>query len=596
MRYATWNFLLLAVLSIEASAQPMAPLPQELADFDGFVQQQLALWAVPGVSVAIVKDGEVVLSRGYGLRDLQQRLPMTEFTVQPIASSTKSFTVASLATLVRDGRLEWDKPVRDYLPDFRLHSEYAAQTVTVRDLLTHRTGLPRHDSAWYGSTLSRDQLYQRLRYFELNAEPRARFQYNNFMFMAAGYLGGKVAGSDWETLVRGRLLDPLGMASSNFGITDLLAAPDHGTGYTLDEAEVPRPKPYQALVAMGPTGSLNSTARDMAQYLRMLAGGGSVDGQVLIRENDLRAMTTGQMALPDPRRWPELNSPQYGMGWFVKSYRGMPLADHGGNLEGASTAMGFVPGRGIAFYATANLSASLLPEVLMYAAFDRLLGLPPVDWSSRYREAYTAGKAAERTAREQKLDAGKPGTRPAFALDAYVAEYEHPGYGVVGIGRSGERLTLRYNGFQAPLPHLHYEVFKTPRDPLLDLGDTRVQFLTSYDGDVEALRIEMEPAVKPIEFKRLADPRFKDTAFLTPMAGSYAIGPTAFTIALRPDGVLTLAGRTGAAAELQGQRGTRFEVKVQPGLIVEFIKDSTGAYSQLALHRGGTSTVARRVE
>jgi CubicO group peptidase (beta-lactamase class C family) len=602
-RTASLSLLTACLLGLPAVAQtPPSPgvapaAAPELADFDAFVAQQLALWKIPGVSVAIIKDGQVVLSRGYGFRDLARQLPMTENTVQPIASSTKSFTVASLATLVRDGKLEWDKPVRDYLPDFRLHSDYATQSVTVRDLLTHRTGLPRHDAAWYGSTLTREQIYQRLRHFELSAEPRAKFQYNNLMYMTAGFLGGKVAGSDWETLVRTSLLLPLGMRSTSFTVADMLKAPDHGTGYRLDDDDKPLAKPYQELVAMGPTGSINSNARDMSQYLLMLAAGGSFKGQTLVREGDLRAMTTGQMTLPDPRRWPEMGGPQYGMGWFVRQYRGVPLVDHGGNLEGSSTAMSFVPGRNIAFYATANTTATQLPDILMYAAFDRLLGLAPVDWSTRFREQYTAGKAAAKAAREQKLEAGKPGTQAGFALDEYVADYEHPGYGIVRIGRIGREgpdLKLTYNGSSAPLPHLHYETFRTPRDPTLDLAETRVQFITSFEGEIEGLRIEMESSVKPTVFKRLPDARFKDRSFLAPLAGTYAIGSNDILIALRADGVLTLAGRTGAAVELQGLRGTRFELKAPGGAEVEFLKDSAGAYTQMAIHQSGSSVLAAR--
>ena len=240
-----------------------AQLPPAFADWDLFISQQMALWKVPGLSIALVKDGKLIQSHGYGLRDVERGLPMTENTVQPVASTTKSFTVASLATLVRDGKIEWDKPVRDYLPDFRLHSDYATQTLTVRDLVTHRSGLPRHDGVWYGSDLSREQLYQRLRHLELSAEPRARFQYNNLMYMTAGYLGGRVAGSDWETLVKTSLLQPLGMASSSFTVADLKKAADHATGYTLNDDEKPVAKPFQELVAMGPTGSLNSSAKDM---------------------------------------------------------------------------------------------------------------------------------------------------------------------------------------------------------------------------------------------------------------------------------------------------------------------------------------------
>jgi CubicO group peptidase (beta-lactamase class C family) len=579
-----------SLISFAARAQ----MPPEFADWDNFVEAQMKLWQVPGVSIAIVKDGKVILSRGYGLRDIERKLPMTENSVQPIASTTKSFTVASLATLVRDGKLEWDKPVRDYLPDFRLHSDIATQSVTVRDLVTHRTGLPRHDFAWYGSTLTREQLFQRLRHFELSAEPRARFQYNNFMFMTAGYLGGRVAGSSWEALVQQSLLQPLGMASTSFTVADMLKAPDHATGYKLDDDLKPLAKPYQELVAMGPTGSLNSSARDMSQYLLMLTAGGRWQGKTLISEADLRAMTTGQFTLPDSRLWPEVSSPQYGMGWFISSYRGVTLVDHGGNLEGASTTLGFVPGRNVGVYATVNVSGSALRDVILYAAVDRLLGLPPVDWSARFLDIRAKSRAAVKSAEAQNLVPRKAGTKPAFALDEYVADYEHPGYGVVSVGRDGDTLSVAYNGFKAPLPHWHYEVFRTPKNRAAELDEFRVQFTSSYEGEVDAVRIEMESAVKPIEFKRLPDKRLRDPAFLAQLAGVYAIGPNEFTITLRPDGVLTFAGRTGPQRELLGLRGTRFQVKDGGGLMLEFVPDATGRFTQVALQRSGGSSVAER--
>lgn len=173
-----------------------------LADFDKFVDTELKKWNTPGIAITVVKDGKVILKRGYGYRDLDKKLPMTELTVQPIASVTKSFTVAALATLVREGKLSWDKPVRDYLQDFKLYSDYATLNVTPRDLVTHRTGLPRHDFSWFNSTATREELYKRLPYLEPSAPLRTRWQYNNFMYMTAGYMGGKIAGSDWETLVR----------------------------------------------------------------------------------------------------------------------------------------------------------------------------------------------------------------------------------------------------------------------------------------------------------------------------------------------------------------------------------------------------------
>ncbi|MCV2366694.1 serine hydrolase [Roseateles oligotrophus] len=585
------------LLSLAAQAQTTAPLPPEFADWDAFVAEQLALWKVPGLSISIVKDGKVVLARGYGFRDIEKKLPMTEHTLQPIASTTKSFTVAALATLVRDGKIKWDEPVREYLPDFRLHSDYATQTVTVRDLVTHRSGLPRHDAVWFNSQLSREDLFKRVRHFELSAEPRARFQYNNLMYMTAGYLGGKVAGSSWEALVSDKVLKPLDMNAINFSIKDLLKSPDHGSGYTLDNEERPQAKPYTHIDAMGPTGSLNSNARDMANYLLMLTADGSYKGKTLITSGDLRAMTSGQMTLPDSRLWPERNSPQYGMGWFVSNYRGVTLVDHGGNMPGAATTLGFVPGRNIGVYATVNVGTSAMRDVILYAAIDRLLGMPPVDWTARLHGNYLKAQAAEKAAETQQINTGKPGTKPALELAEYQGEYEHPGYGVLtiaGAGAGAQGLALQYNDMKAALPHWHYEVFQTPKDKLSELSEVRVQFLSNFEGDVEKLRVELEPAVKAIEFKRLPDRHFKDQAYLAKFAGVYAIGSNEMTVTLRPDGVLTLGGRAGAPSELLGLRGSRFEVKGRNGFSVEFLPDASGRYSQLALRQSGSATIAQR--
>jgi hypothetical protein len=240
-----------------------------------------------------------------------------------------------------------------------------------------------------------------------------------------------------------------------------------------------------------------------------------------------------------------------------------------------------------------------LRDVLKYAAIDRLLALPPVDWSGRFHDIYTKNRAAQKSAEQQKLAPRRAGTKPAFALDEYAGEYEHPGYGVVTIGRDpkspGGDLTLGYNGFSAALPHLHLEVFQSPHDELSEFDESRVQFLSSFEGEVEALRVEFEPAVKPIEFKRLPDKRFKDPAFLMPMTGDYAIGVREWTVRLRSDGVLTVAGRTGAPLELIGARGTRFNVKDQAGFQIEFVADANGRYTQMALHRSGSSSVAQRL-
>jgi hypothetical protein len=257
--------------------------------------------------------------------------------------------------------------------------------------------------------------------------------------------------------------------------------------------------------------------------------------------------------------------------------------------------LAFVPSRGIGVYTTVNNGTSPLRDVIRHAVLDRMLGLSPVAWSDRLFDQYQKTRAAERAAREQGVAPGKPGTTPAFALAEYAGEYEHPGYGVIRILAGGEGLAMQFNGLATPLQHRHYEVFQAPRKTGVYLSEQRLQFVSNFEGDLEGLRIQLEPNVKPLEFKRLPDPRFKDLAYLRQLVGSYRIGTTELNISLRADNALMLAGRTGAASVLVGLRGHRFEVKGGNGRQIEFLPDAQGRFSRLAVHQSGTSSLAERV-
>jgi len=576
--------LCLAALLLPLGAGAQSAAPAALADLDAFVAAQLKRFNTPGVSVAVVHDGKVLLAKGYGLRDVERGLPMTADTVQPIASISKSFTVAALATLVRDGKLAWDEPVRNYLPEFRLHSDELTLRLTVRDLVTHRSGLPRHDFAWFGSPLSREQLFQRLRHFEPSAGLRERFQYNNFMFMAAGYLGGRVAGTSWEQLVQTNLFAPLGMQRSSTSLAGLQALADRGTGYVLDDAQQPKPQAYQALDAMGPTGSINSSASDMANYLLMLTAGGQFDGKTLIQRGDLQAMSSPQMVLPFSGKYAEMAPRQYGMGLFTGHYRGHRYVEHGGDMPGSASALWVFPAQRIGIFVSANLTGSSVRAVLPFAIADRLLGLDPVDWSSRLRAEDDENLAATKAAAAQRVDPQVSGTRPAQPLSGYVGDYEHPGYGKLTISLSGDKdrpLRMSYNGLSSRLAHFHYEVFKVPDDPLDLLEQTKLQFISGFEGDIEALQVRMEPAVAPIQFRRLPDSRLQDPKLLARFAGTYVLAGNALSIALRADGVLTLSQPGQQVRELRGLVGTRFAV--------------SGPGSRQLLFRGPPDQPAREV-
>src|SRR6185436_12651487 len=229
--------VILLSLPFQATAQSPAA-PANFAGFDIFVEQAMKDWKVPGLALAVVKDGQIVYAKGYGYRDVKNGLKVTPETLFAIGSCSKAFTAAAIGILVDEGKLEWDKPVKTYLPDFMLWDEYASAHLTVRDLLTHQSGLPRHDLMWYGSPLSRQEIFERLRYLEPSAPLHAKYQYNNLMFMTAGLLLERVAGLTWEEFVRQRIFAPLGMKNSNTSVVDAQKAADYSLPYGEEKGEV----------------------------------------------------------------------------------------------------------------------------------------------------------------------------------------------------------------------------------------------------------------------------------------------------------------------------------------------------------------------
>ncbi len=598
----------IALAQKPAAGLPKAPQPgtgrqaqpasSPLAGFDADVARMMADWKVPGVAIAIVRDGQVILSKGYGLRDVANRLPVTSKTIFPIASITKSFTVATLATLAGEGKIDWDKPVRDFLPEFRLADDVLTARVTVRDLVTHRTGLPRHDATWYHVEMPRADIVALLRHLEPSRDLRQSFQYNNLMFLTAGYLAGRLAGSTWEDAVRARVFAPLGMTSSNFSVDESKRSSDWAHAYQKDDAEAVHEVPLLKADDVGPAGSINSTLEDMTQYLRMYLDGGQHGGKPVLARTDVSQMMSPQMIIPSSGIDPELGFNHYGMGLFVTSYRGHTLVHHGGNLDGFSLLISFLPGAKAGAVVLTNMDSTSLREVLTYNICDRLLGLEPVDWNGRLMARYLAGKKAEADATAKNYVPRITGTRPAHAMDEYVGEYRHPAYGAIVVSRAAKEtdLAIAYHGFTSTAVHWHFEQWKVPPDALDRLERTDLAFNTDWQGHVRSVSVPMEPAVKDIEFIRQPDRRMRERGFLEPLVGTYRLGSVTLVVALRHDNVLTYTTPAGAVYRLEPLQGLTFAISGMSGGSIDFKKDASGAIIEFALTTPGGTSVATRVK
>jgi len=565
----TRRILLLSALGAFAFAAEKPGLD----GLDGFAEQTLKDWKCAGLSIAVIQDGKVILAKGYGLRDVKNNKPVTTKTLFAIGSSTKSFTVTSLGALVDQGKLDWDKPVRDYLSDFRLMDQFATERMTPRDLVTHRSGLPRHDLMWYHSPFSRAEIFSRLRYLDPSKDFRTTFQYQNLMFMTAGFLAEHISGMRWEDHVRKVVLDPLGMSSTNFSVNDSQKASDYSLPYSVVKENITE-IPFQNIDQIGPAGSINSNVEDMAKYVIMHMN----KGKGVISEKNEVQMTSPQMSISGVGTDKELGAQSYGMGFFLTTYRGHYLVHHGGNIDGFSALVTFMPQDNLGMVILTNQNGSPVPSVVSYNVYDRMLGLDQVEWTKRLKDRLAKAKTSEEEAKKKGYTAQHPGTHPSHDLADYAGDYEHPAYGVVKIEYVNDALRFRFHKLGGPMTHFHYDVFEFPQDEKNPETKMKVQFHSSLQGDIDFLSLPLESTVKEVVFSRLGEARMKEKTFLEPLTGSYARGPVNVTVAMQGDRAMTVTIPGQGTFDLEPVRGTKFDIKGLTGYSVEFKGDDLVFY------------------
>jgi CubicO group peptidase (beta-lactamase class C family) len=503
--------------SMKGVAKPADRARGALEGYRELVEGILKDFEVPGVAIGIVVDGEVVLTDGYGFRDVAGKKPMTAKTLLAIGSCTKAFTVMVLGTLVDEGKLDWDKPVQTYIPSFRLSDRVATELLTPRDMVTHRSGLPRHDLIWYNANLDRKEMVSRLAYLELSQPLRAKFQYNNLMFMSAGYLAEVITGKSWEESVRTRIFEPLGMSRSNFSVVESQKSDDFALPYEMRKEKV-EAIPFRVIDEMGPAGSINSSVEEMSKWLMLQLGDGKFQGKAIVQSATLAEMHSPQMPLGETQQRPEISQGSYGMGWIVNTYRGHQHAAHSGGIDGFTAEVELFPQDGFGMVVLTNRGDTGVASLIAKMTADRVLGLEPIDWKGEDLARYTNGKKLTKEAEARRETVRKKGTTPAHKLEEYAGTYEHPGYGTLQIDLTNGKLVMIYNRIHAPLEHWHYEVFKAgedAEDPAFK--DHRIQFQTDMNGDVASVASPFEPTVKDIVFTRKPDAKLSDPAVPEPV-------------------------------------------------------------------------------
>ena len=481
-------------------------------------REQLRLWNVAAASVTVVKDNEVLFADGLGMRD-GESLPADRDTLFPIASCTKAFTATALALLATEGKLDFDRPVREYIPDFRLNDAYATDHLTIRDFLSHRSGLPRHEFAWYGTGFTRPELMKHLKDLPLNAPIRYRWQYSNFNYLIAGALIEAVSGMPFEEFLDSRLLKPIGMTSSKVYNSDFLAVEnkalpyDCAEEYTLGESVR---IPYYSSPAEDaegrvgdPTaaaGCIASNAGDMARWLMFNLNRGKNGEEQLVREDLMDLISTVHMFLGEGGGafGPERSSESYGLGWSIYQYRGRKMVEHGGNINGFTSTTAWLPGENIGVFVSINQNVCMIADAIAHSVIDALIGETGTDWYAKMlkynKDMYENVKAVLKSFGGEPV----PGTTYSHPLEDYAGEYEAPGYRRVLILLAEGELSVDFNHFFAPLGHHHYDIFAT-RGPLGEFpSGLPLEFGTGTTGKIETVTIRLgtEKDLAPIVFRK----------------------------------------------------------------------------------------------
>ncbi|MDP9205507.1 MAG: serine hydrolase [Gemmatimonadota bacterium] len=569
-------FLLLSFAS-SAAAQVQPNIETRLQGFDAYMGQVLKDWNVPGLGVGIVIKDKLVWAKGYGYRDYGKKIPYTPTTTQPIASNTKLFTSVAAGMLADEGKVDLDKPIRQYVPSIQFYNDDLNRTVTLRDMLSHRTGITRHDGIWYKSDYNQKELFERLKYLEPVEAPRSVFLYNNMMYSGAGYSIELLSGRPWETFIRERILAPLGMTSTTFTIAQMVNQPEPGVPYTerRDNTELYRIPYYSDAIGVAPAGAMNSSIVDMSKWLIALMNDGKLGGKEVIPGNVIRQTLAPSIALPNTglevRGWGELINSAYGMGRWTASYRGHLIAYHGGDLPGFHSQVSTMPydSIGVIVFVIGNHAAPLY-NVVSFNVYERLLGMTLTPWSERQNTIRLKNKTASTQSRT-KAGAGRiAGTHPSHPIGNYVGEFENPAYGVLNVTKGDTSLMFEFHKIRMPLGHFHYDRFDTPDDE--EDGKYSVNFLTNPQGELDRAEMSLDEAA--ISFTRRVPAALSSATTLRQYLGTY-ITPSGgkFDVVLRPDGTLALQYANGTFQNLIPWQSRRFRIKEFADVVFEFVTE-----------------------
>ena len=566
-------------------------LDESLTGFDKYIEQVMTDWNSPGIAVGIIIKDKLEYWKGFGYRDLDNKLPVTSKTLFPIASNTKLFTAVAMGMLVEEGKLDWDKPISGFIPQIKFYNQELYNTVTLRDMLAHRTGISRHDLIWYKSDFSRKELFDRLIYLEPAQPIRQSSLYNNLMYSAAGYCLEIITGKTWEDFVEENIFNPLDMNGTLFTIEDMEIQDDFAYPYYEEretEELIKRPF-YREFKGVGPCGSIISNIEDMSRWVITIMDQGDYKGKNVISSDILKETLQPAIAYPntelETRGYDEILNSVYGMGRSFAAYKGHYFTRHGGSIGGFYSLVSMMPYDSIGVIVFVNGAHNgSLPSTISYNIYDRLLGLEQTDFNGRRLQNRKEGKEAGKKAREKAGSDKIANTKPSHPLEDYQGKYEDPAYGILNIRRKGQELEFDFHNIVLPLEHFHYERFDTPDDQIY--GKFSVNFSVNPKGDIHTAMVSLDES--EVSFIKKPDESLSDPKILIKYAGNYELAGTIIEIVLKEEEILIAKIPGQPAYTLVPYKLHEFIFKKFSDSTIKFVLDGDEVKMMQSISPGGT--------
>ena len=595
--------LLLSAIFLLIVSFVFSQTDKRLRNIEKEFEEILEVTHAPGFAVAIVEGDKTIYAKGFGYSDLENKIPMDENTLLAIGSCTKSFTSSILGQLRSEDKLSFkDSPI-DYIPELRFYNNELNGDINIRDLMSHQTGLPRHDGSWYlFPTFNRDSLVQRIKYQEPFTGLREKWHYNNFMFLVQGVIAEKITGKSWEENIKERFFAPLQMNRSNVSIKELENSKNAALGYEYYKDSITRKMDYYRIAAMAPAGSINSSVSEMTNWLKVWINNGKFKDSTILPENYVKEAMSSQAVISSgfpSEENPDMFLSNYGYGWMISSYRGHYRVEHGGNIDGFSASTAFYPTDSLGIVVLTNQNGSMVPSMVRNTVADRMLNEKKGDWVDWYKKLKEKQQKAKEAGESAADSTEIKNTTPSHDLSAYTGYYENKGYGRFQISKESDSLFAHFKLIKFYLKHKYYDIFEpmevTPTGiEEFDELPVKFNFSTNNSGDISSVNINVEPSLDhPIEFKREPIALEIDVSELKKYEGEYELAGMVIKVYIKGEGLyMFVPGQPEYNLLATGEDG--FNIKGLEGFKTKFRTLENDAMKELVLIQPNGTFVATR--